>query len=201
MLSFDEAAHQYFWQGKPVVNVTRVLKPLVDYSHIPDAVLETARRKGVAVHRMVELDAAGDLDTTTIPDWMQGCYRALCRFKDETGFEVWASERKLYHPNYQYAGTLDLVGLMPKLKNAQGPCLVDLKRSFYAGPVIGVQLAAYKEPWDKAEGKDMRIRHRFALRLDEDGKYRLEPFEDTADFSVFLSLLTIHNWKERHGRQ
>lgn len=196
MLTFDEAAHRYFWCGEPVPNVTGILKPLTDYSHIPAEALENARLEGVAVHKMVELDCKGDLDTDTLPGWMEGHWQAWQKFKRESGFECHSSEQRLYHTAVRYAGTCDLVGKTPRMKNVRGLSLIDIKRSFYAGRAIGVQLMAYATAWE-AEGRPP-IHNRFALRLDKSGDYRLMPFTDREDWSVFLACLTLHRYKERN---
>lgn len=194
VLTFNEAEHRYFWNGKPVPNVTRVLAPLTDYSMVSADTLELARQKGVAVHKMVELWAKGALDVDTLPDWMKPVYAHWLKFVDDTGFEVIASERRVYHPIYRYAGTLDLRGRMTRSK-LRGEGILDVKRSFMAGDVIGLQTVAY-EAADEASNKCERTQWRAALRLREDGPYRLETYDDKSDFNVFLSLLTIHNWKE-----
>lgn len=193
MLTFNEAEHKYYWCGARVPNVTSVLAPLVDYSMIPRDALEIARQKGVACHKMVELDCKGDLDEDTLPDWMRPALVQWRKFVTESGFQMIVSEHRVFHPHYQYAGTLDLLGRM-------NGCVafVDVKRSFAAGPVIGLQLAAYHEAYC-AQEKVGKAADRYALKLSEVGPYRLEPFTDKGDFGVFLSLLTIHKFREKHS--
>jgi len=41
--------------------------------------------------------------------------------------------------------------------------------------------------------------HRGALQLFPDGKYKLHEFKDPSDFAVFLSLLNVYRFKERHS--
>jgi hypothetical protein len=197
-LAFDSAAHRYFWNGKPVPNVTSILKPLTDYSMIPRATLEKAQQEGQAVHKMIELDCAGTLDREWLPGWMESAYGAWCDFKAASGFTPLLSEHKGYHPGMRYAGTLDLVCELPRLKDWKGVALLDVKRSLFAGPVIGLQLAAYKGivEADKAMPK---IARRGALRIGNDGKFQLEPFDDATDASTFLALLTLTRWKDTHG--
>ncbi len=192
MLSFDEARHEYRWAGAPVPNVTRVLAPLSDFSMVNAKVLETARQKGTAVHKMVEFDCRGDLDEDTLPDWMRPVLVQWRKFVSESGFQMLVSEHRVFHPHYKYAGTLDLLGTM---KNYA--CIIDVKRSFAAGPAIGLQLAAYLEAY-AAQEKVGKAAKRFALKLTETGPYRLEPYTDSNDFGTFLALLTIHNWKGKH---
>lgn len=193
MLTFEEIAHEYRWNGAVVPSVTQILAPLVDYSHIPPAALEVARQKGVAVHKMVELDCKGDLDEDGLPDWMRPALERWRKFVAESGFEMIESEYRVFHPTYKFAGTLDLLGKMN-----EGVAFIDVKRSFAAGPVIGLQLAAYHEAYC-AQEKVGKSANRYALKLSEAGPYRLEPFTDKNDFSTFLSLLTIHNFKRKHS--
>jgi len=206
MLTFDEPTHIYRWNGVVVPNVTRIIAPLIDYSMIPPDRLETARQEGIAVHKMVELDCNGQLDIDHLlgdesTAWMKGPYEAWCRFKEETGFECWNAERKMYHPTLRFAGTPDLIGLLLKLKKINGPANLDVKRSLFGGPAIGLQTAAYTKLWNDTDGKkDFRVpdRHRFALELRKNGTYRLTQFEDGQDFVAFLACLQQHRWKEKY---
>lgn len=197
VLTFDPASHTYSVGGRVVPNVTRILSPLVDYSKIPADKLEIARQKGVAVHKMVELDANNDLDEDTLPDWMRPVLKQWRKFCADTGFRVYESEKQVYHPQYGYAGTLDLAG---GFAEGSEHVLIDVKRSFLAGPVIGLQLAAYSAAYS-AQEKDARFDFkrvsRYALRLNENGPYRLEPYQDMNDLNAFLTCLSFHKLKER----
>lgn len=195
MLTFDEATHTYTLAGRVLPSVTQVLKPLVDYSHIPPAVLETARQQGIAVHRMVEADCKGSL--IDLPDWMVGYFEAWEKFKAETGFEFWESEQRVFSAGLGCAGTLDLTGVMKKVKKPS-PGIIDVKRSFYAGAAIGLQLAGYETLRNPAAPKDRKTALRHALQLKADGNYRLKSFEDRTDHGAFLACLTMHKWKEVH---
>lgn len=195
MLTFDEAAHQYYWQGKPVVNVTRVLNDLTDYSMVPPAALALAIEKGKAVHKLVELDAKGDLDEATLPDWMAPVLVEWRKFVAQSGFRVIDSEKKVYHPSYRYAGTLDLFG---ELQHVPAFAYIDVKRSFLAGKVTGLQLSAYQAA-DVAEHKDRRGALRFALRLKEGEPYRMQQFSDANDFNIFAACLIRHKFKEQNA--
>jgi hypothetical protein len=44
------------------------------------------------------------------------------------------------------------------------------------------------------------IMKRGAVELHDDGKYRLIPFTDRQDVSLWLSVLAVHNWKKNNGR-
>lgn len=195
-LTFDEASHTYRYRGVVVPNVTRVLAPLLDLSHVDPEKLEHARQEGVAMHRMVELYCKGELHVPSLPDWLVPRLAAFKAFVAETGFVILASEQKLYHPTFAYAGTFDLFGRMPVKQGRvyrDATSCVDLKRSFFAGRVTGLQTAAYALLWE-AQGNP-RAERRLALKLHADGSYATDLFEDPADRSVFLAALTLHKWK------
>lgn len=203
MLTFDEPSHTYYWNGKIVPNVTRVLGPLTDYSMVKPDVLEVARQKGVAVHRMVELWAKDDLNADTLPEWMRPVLVQWLKFVDDTSLKVIASEKKVWHPIFKYAGTFDL---RVTRRGAPGHGLIDIKRSFLAGASIGLQTAAYAEA-ENAAGytRETRIQWRGALKLREDGAYRYQPFGATDDFSMFTVALKhyttgqiLNEWKEKN---
>lgn len=190
-LTFDEGPHIYRFNGAVVPGVTSVLKDLVTYRVDPEA-LERARQEGVAVHKMVELDCADNLDVDGLPDWLKPRYDAWQKFLRETRFKLVASERRIYHPLYRYAGTLDLEGFVH-----DDPAIVDIKRSLFMGEVIGLQTSAYAAARDHEKPKAERIKYRAALRLLERGDYKLEPYNDPSHFTVFLACLTRHQFKEK----
>ena len=197
-LTFDEATHRYFWNGTEVPSVTTVLRPLTDFSMIPADKLEIARQRGVAVHKMVELDAKGDLDEDALPEWLRPVLIKWRLFLAESGFKLFESEHRVFSRRYNYAGTFDLFG---ELRGHYA--LIDVKRSFFAGPVIGMQTAAYSQAFAESEGDDPSSEvvrasvRRYALRLNEIGPYRLEPYTNKYDFQNFLTALNFFRLKEK----
>lgn len=194
MLTFNAELHEYHFAGKRVPSVTQVLAPLYDFRFVNADALEVARQEGMAIHKTVELYVKNDLDEDDLPEWLQPRLAAFKKFQAETQFEFEASEQQVHADDYGYAGTLDLKGAiqLPKRKT-KTRAIFDIKRSFSAGKVIGLQLAGYQH----AEGS--KTEGRFALQLRADSTYRLERFDDPTDFSTFLACLTLHKWKERHG--
>ncbi|MFC3107432.1 hypothetical protein ACFQAT_07945 [Undibacterium arcticum] len=192
MLTFNESLHEYRFNGVIVPGVTTILKPLVDYSMVNPEVLERGRLLGQAVHKMTELHDQDDLDEDALDSEMVPYLDAWKKFRADTGFEPVTIEARMYHKRYRYCGTSDRTGTI-KGKLA----VVDIKKMLTLGPVIGIQLAAYQAAHVDA---GLAVTHRYALGLRADGTYRLEPFTEANDFAVFLSLLTVHNWKARHGK-
>lgn len=206
MLTFDPGPHKYYFDGKPVPGVTSVLAPLMDFSMIPANALEVSRQKGVAVHKMIELDCCGDLDEDTLPEWMQPVLPKWRAFRDDAGFEVIHSEYRVFHPMYRYAGTLDLFG---KMQHAGKFAFIDAKRSFFAGEVTGLQLAAYREAYFEQEhgpnrkGKEKfpyHLARRYGLRINEHNPVRLHEYTDQSQFGEFVALLTAQRVKEKYER-
>lgn len=196
LLTFDPLAHRYEWDGKPVLNVTRVLEPVSRIGMIDPDVLETAREKGVAVHLMVELDCAGTLDEDSLPEWMAPALLQWRKFREETGFRVFTSERRVYHRVYRFAGTLDLYG---RAEHAGTLAFIDVKRSFLAGAAIGLQLSAYQHAYSNQEqDRDALKAKRFALRLNEKDAYRVEQYTDESQFQDFLTLLNYQRVKDKY---
>jgi hypothetical protein len=197
LLTFDPIEHRYFVDGKPVDNVTRALSLLVDWSKVKADVLENARQEGVAMHRTIELYEARDLDEETLPAWLKPRLDAYKAFKAETGFEVEASEERVYHPVYRYAGTADLFGRFERSRNPR-KAVIDLKRSFAGGRAIGLQTAAYGEARREREraGNSVGPYLRYALQLRADGSYRTQEYTNPRDFINFLAVLTTYRLRE-----
>lgn len=203
MLSFDEPTHVYRWNGNVVPGVTRALDGLTDYRWVTAEQLELAREEGKAIHYMVELYAKNDLDERELDPWFGPRLVALKKLIADTQMKVIASEEKVYHPGFGYAGCLDLAAtlVVPGMdkKPIEARAILDVKRSFAAGAAIGLQLAAYMEAKNAASTE--KFDRRYALQLRDDGTYRLREFDDKSDFQTFLACLIRHKWKERHGRQ
>lgn len=191
MLTFDEAGHEYRWNGIVVPSVTQILEPLIDYSMVSKEVLERGQLLGTAVHRMTELHDLDDLDEEALDAEMVPYLDAWKKFRTDTGFVPMTVEKKLYHPALGYSGTSDRTGIV------KGHCaVIDIKKMLTMGPVIGLQLAGY-QALHNLDGAN--ITARYALGLRADGTYRLQAYSDSTDFAVFLSLLTLRNWRKKHG--
>ncbi len=192
-LAFDEASHTYRLEGRVVPSVTQVLDPLYDFSRVPPEVLERKRQLGTAVHKAVELDIAGTLDPDSIAPELDGYLRAWAQFK-ASGFHPQASELRLASKS-GYAGTLDLIC-------TQGPdvWLIDIKTAAQHSPVMALQTAAYAQLYAEHDPARATVK-RGAVLLAPDGTFNLIPHTDRSDLRVFLSLLTIHQWRKTHGVQ
>lgn len=198
-LEFNEERHEYRYNGEIVPSVTTILKPLVDYSMIRPDVLQAASELGSMVHLTTELYDLGTLDEDDLDPVLKPYLDGWKRFREEVQFVPDTVEKRMYHPTFRYCGTSDRTGAIRGIK-----AVVDIKKMMTLGPVIGPQLAAYKE-MHNLEGAG--IEKRFALGLRPDGTYRLQEYTDPSDLPCFMSLLTlmraqetINKWRTKHGK-
>ncbi|MBI5259784.1 MAG: hypothetical protein HY855_25010 [Burkholderiales bacterium] len=185
VIEFDEARHEYRVGGRLVPGVTSILRPLVDFSGIPPAVLEAKADLGRRVHFACELHDDDDLDETSVEPDVAPYLQAYRQWRADTGAVILLNEHKVYHPVLGYAGTLDRVANF-----GHHEWLIDLKTCFTTPMSAGPQTAAYQA------ALGVRTQRRAALRLRPDGTYRLDKLDGLNDWAVFMACLTLRNFKE-----
>lgn len=193
-LAFDEAKHEYTLmpENRVLPSVTTVLKEqgLVDYSMIPQEILQAASKRGTAVHRAIEYFLDGDLDDESIDPRISGYVDAARRFLREAGVQVRRRECQVFHA-CGYAGTFDVDGLI-----GNDPTVIDWKTGIIL-PGHAIQLAAYANCLDRP-----RSFRRLAVKLNDDGTYRVHEFpknETMRDVQIFMSALACMNWRQEKG--
>lgn len=192
-LVFEAARHLYWLDGRLVPSVTGILKStgIIDYSMIPQNVLQAAARRGTAVHVALEYLDKGTLEPKSVDPELLGYLQAYDRFVLESGFEVAHVENRVFDAIHQYAGTLDRTGFI-------GDTLVIL--DFKTGLVLpghALQISAYANCLPLPR----RFR-RIALKLNNDGTYRVHEFplhEYRRDLDVFLAALSCQQYKLAKG--
>ncbi len=190
-IELNETQHIYRLDGVVVPNVTRILGDLYDWNLVPPEILEHKRQIGAAVHRAIELDLEDDLDPSSLDSQLEGYFEAWRRFRREKRFNCCLSECWVASKKFRYAGTLDLAGSLDGSN-----VLIDTKSTGEAHPSSALQTAAYL--YAASEMGFISRAKRFALYLQSNGNYRLEPHVDQNDFPVFLSCLSRHNWRVSH---
>lgn len=189
MLRFEGEGHRYFWCGQEVPSVTTILNVLSSFSHINAAVLAAAGERGTKAHKACELYDADNLDEDTLDPQLKPYLAAWIRFKRETGAEIIAVEKKVYHNTLGYAGTLDRLLIL----NGRA-CLADIKtgqRTIAHGP----QTEGY------ALALDEKVNDTASIYLRNDGTYRLEIYDKAArrrSADAFLAALTLYNYRRSH---
>jgi hypothetical protein len=174
---FDQENHKYYWVNgdmKEVPSVSEILRAggfAKDYSEIPVAVLEKARRRGQAVHeRTAIIDAGGDPDDNIDQDIYEDVMR-MCdgweKFKKDYNPEILEIEKVTSYPLNapRYAGTFDRLMVIDGVK-----VMGDLKTSGTMPENIGIQLMLYGmgECLDCSYGNKL-----LGVRLDKNGNYHL----------------------------
>lgn len=200
-LVFDPETHRYTLDGKRLPGVTTVLKPISTafYRGVDPAVMEAAAILGQAVHKVIELDILGQLDTDMLDYRLLPYYRGWRHFLATSGFTAQLSEQQLASRRYRYAGTLDLFGRLNGIRS-----LIDAKRVAMVAPSTGPQTMAYGNLVREArpdllpEGAPLR---RYALQLKKPAAgqdvapWHLHPFtDDSRDARVWNSCLNIAHY-------
>lgn len=195
MFTHDKVAHEYRLGGERLRSVTELLAPLVDLSMIPEERLQFAADRGTAIHRATELDDAGDLDESSVDrENVLPYLQAWRRFREDMEVVNVLSEEPMFHPQMLYAGTPDRASFVT-ISGQRALAVIDLKSIAKMTAVIGVQLTGYALLIE-ANGYppiDLLI----GVQLKRDGRYRMHLYKREAP--MFLSLLTLHNWKARNG--
>lgn len=187
-LSFDHDTHTYTWAGRQVPSVTQILRPLVDYGGVPEAVLEAARGRGQRVHEACEyVDRGGkafDCDDDIVP-----FVQAYERWRDEVQPVILLSETKVFHGTHWYAGTLDRV-----VSIGDEEWLIDIKSGDKVLGAVGPQTAAYEVALNF--GRPLK---RGFVQLMGDGTYRFRELSSPRDWPVFLSCHLINRFKQENA--
>ena len=184
-LDFDAHSHTYTVEGRVIPSVTQILKAakIIDYSGIPQDVLQAASRRGRAVHSAIEYLLEGSLDRTTIDPRIAGYLGAAERFLAEAKVEAHAFERRDYHPELWYAGTFDILGTV------QGDLTI-------ADWKTGIQLEGHRDQLAGYAGlhDKPRLYRRMTIYLRDDGTYRVDELRRATfgeRFARFTSALEV----------
>jgi hypothetical protein len=200
-LTFDEPTHTYLLDDVPVVSVTGVLKRagLIDFSSIPNGILETARARGTVVHRAVHYYNENDLDVDRFvqdfPD-CAGYLHAWIAFTEQRHFRAVLNERRVASRRHQIAGTADCFGLLD-----EHPVILDFATGRPQDVAKDLQTAAYyalATEWAAGEddpelaaflAKTRGVLRRYGVALRKDGTFSLDPYTNPSDLREFLTLL------------
>lgn len=194
MLTFDETTHTYHWNGAKVPGVTSILREWIQitvgvagsrfhvnrYSGltIPSEVMEEASAKGKDLHRGCQLILQEGLDWEALPSEYLAPLQQFEKWQEEFRPEVLFTEVPVFHPKYQYAGTVDIIAVIDGILH-----IIDIKTG--ASSSVGPQTAAYEKAW-LAQEKYLRRSKRAALWLPKDGSpYKFQPLSNVGDFDFF----------------
>jgi hypothetical protein len=201
-LTFDAATHTYRHDGFVVPSVTTVLAGvrLIDFSRANPSDLDDARDRGHAVHAAVQYDCEGVLDEATVAPGLLGYVDAARQWRLDARFDPFAVECRVYHPEYRYAGTADMVGYLDG-----APVVVDWKTGRASEVAADLQLAAYVAALRAAPPAEWSMRspfmaiQRFAIEVRANGTYKPHRYTRPMDFPLFLKALDIYHEQGKRG--
>jgi hypothetical protein len=209
-LTFDPVLHRYTLDGEPLRSVTGILREsgLIDFSHIPDPILTSARARGTAVHQAIHFFNENDLDVDAFrQDYPEcaGYLDAWIKFCHERTFEPMLSEHRIASRIHRVAGTLDCLGILDGravlLDFATGDpadCAKDLQT---AGYLLIAQEWSTEDPRLFDFFKSHPFAHRFAVALRADGSFRVEQYSDRTNYRDFLALVAARAIVEARRRR
>ena len=181
-------------ENKQYPRVTHILQGtgLVDLSRIRPDVLEASSKFGTAVHRATELWDLDTLDIDKLSAPLVPYLESWKKFKADYKIQEFiAIEKHVISEKWQYQGTLDRIAdINGKLT------LIDIKSSDTVLPATDLQTAGYKIAWE--EETKQRIRQRWCVQVLESG-YNITEFQSKTDETVFLSCVTLYNFKKGKG--
>jgi len=147
---------------------------------------------GKRIHDLIHLHLLGEKVDLSIEDGkVQAGFIAFLSWLNEHEFKPIATEKVVYHPTLNYAGTLDTVGeLDGKLT------VLDWKSGSGIYLESYLQISAYVKAYEVMSGK--QVEQAFIIHLGKtDGSFLPYEVKDIeTPFSLFLACLTIYNGKK-----
>jgi hypothetical protein len=193
---FIPETHTYLLDGRVIPSVTQCLDAcgIVDYSHVPQPILDHKAEVGTAAHAACWYHDEGDLNIETIDPEISGYLVGWQKFRNETGFTPRLIERRGIHATngMQYGYTLDREGELYGRDT-----LIEIKCTASVEPSWGPQTAAYEIALRAIDGK---TRQRVAVHLRPAGSYGLVALRDVNDYQVFSWALGLETWKRQKGK-
>lgn len=195
---FDPVTHTYKVDGVVWPSVTQLLQEfkIVDYSMVPEDVLEKKRLIGIRVHAATVMLDNGSLDEDDFNWNFPECVpylNAYRKFRLIENFEATHKEARYFSKKWRFAGTPDESGIHVT-KMGEHQALIDYKCTWAMYASTGPQLSGYEILLNENLG--LKIKKRFGLLLKPTGNYELTEFKDPNDKQDFLACLWLH-WQKR----
>ena len=192
--TFDESTHTYRVNNRIVPGCTRVLDRggLVDYSMVPEYVLQRKSDLGKAVHAATHYFDDGELDWDSVAEECKPRVDAWVDFRQKTGFVPRRREFKFVSElnGMLYGVTIDAEGMLGREE-----AVVEIKTCAQILPHHPVQLAGQMAglPHEKFNTPLARFFRRtgYVVLLQPNGKAKLsQPYRERKDFDRFASALS-----------
>lgn len=193
MLTLDKN-HIYRWNGIIVPGVSEILQVggFTDFDHVPDYIMEPAKKFGKAVHTACHLDNLGTLDEGTLSEPLKPYLASWRKFKADYKVRIVESEFMMYSEKWGFAGILDDVVMIDSEL-----VLLDLKSSDTMQAATELQTAAYKIAYEEQES--MRISKRRGVQLCETGIPVIHKYKERTDEATFKGAISGYRFKKRRN--
>ena len=183
-LEFEDESHTYRWDGSVVPSVTQLLKPVgFDYDSIPRHIVQHASERGTAVHAATEFYDDGDLDEDSVDLEILPYVQAWRLFREQSGFQVFRSEVRVYSERHGFAGTFDCLGVLNRQL-----AIVEKKTTAQLHPSTAIQVSAYMRAFNEGKPREEQAKRCYSVWLRRDGTYRLDEHDPETHWGAFLAL-------------
>lgn len=195
-LIFDPQKHSYTLHGKPLTPVSTVLTEMGLQGS--DWYTEADRLRGQAVHRLcTDYIIPGRWSPKGTSEALIPYGKAFQDFLRETGFRPMFIEQTVCSETYGLAGRLDMFGIaedgsywLPDIKSGEPQPAWKLQTALYEFMAHDSNLLNHKHA---------NYTKRVALRLQPDGRYRMQFSEDPKDLTLALGAVNLYNWRKNNG--
>ena len=156
----------------------------------PDKARDKSAIQGTKTHELIADTLHGG--APQIPDLLFPAVHGALGFVKDHSLRMEATETKIWHPEFKYAGTVDFIGRDPK-----GRLIVaDWKRSKGIYPEFGYQIAAYAKAIEALTGET--VAGVYAVRLPRDeGSYESRQIVNISRaFRTYLAAQSLW-WKAK----
>lgn len=195
--TYNDELHEYKLNGLKIPSVTQVIEDVFPMSEfIPKELLRQKADLGKKVHSTTELYDKGTLDENFLHPILQNYLNQWVKFRKDYNVQFNLEllgeniETMAYHSIYKFAGRIDRTCLVEKEKS-----IIDIK-SGTEQKTHQLQTAAYSMLVNQSLDKKSQIKKRYAVYLSETD-YKVIPHTNTNDENIFLSCLSIYNYKRR----
>jgi hypothetical protein len=197
-LTFTPDTHEYRVGDQRVPSVTQILKAtgiatdfdeLAGMSDRLGAAIDEKRALGQALHADAHAFDDDDLDWSTVDARVRPYLEAWATFRENSRLMPLGRERRVFHPTYRYAGTLDGIFAKPRAATV----LVDIKTGDPESAGARYQLAAYQLAYE-AEHPGEAIHERWSVQLTPGLRvpYRVTSYLDWRDFDTWKAIVATY---------
>ena len=190
MLTFNEKDHKYSWNGQHVPGVNEILTELNMQENRGS---EADLLRGTWVHQACQYYDDGTLDQWEFDPVILGYLEGWKKFRLEKMFTPILNEKAL-RSAYGYAGITDRFGTLSK-----DYAVIDIKTG-EPGWITGLKLAAYEQLIRESEVLNLTIIKRCAVKLNDDGTYKLYWYSNRKDKELFLACVSLYHYKKNGGK-